>query len=84
MGHKYEGMTLTVLFDYEVAYVLWGLGRYEEALKVIENIQIPSYVKHPYDLSACYEAFAIRALHPFQMGNNEATCEDIVLSYHMV
>ncbi|MEX3622306.1 helix-turn-helix domain-containing protein [Viridibacillus arvi] len=84
VAKEFGEMTLTVLFDYEQAYSLWGLERYEDALKILKNLSIPDYVKHPYDLSACYQTYAIRALCNFHIGNKEDAFEDIIFSHQNI
>ena len=77
---KHNGFTLSPLFDQELAYSLWAQEKFKDALDLLVNLKIPEYVKHPLDLSACYEIFAIRALCHLELGNFEEAIEDIVFS----
>lgn len=77
---KHNGFTLSTLFDQELAYSLWAQEKFKDALDLLVNLKIPEYVKHPLDLSACYEIFAIRALCHLELENFEEALEDIVFS----
>lgn len=81
---KHNGFTLSTLFDQELAYSLWAQGKFISAVELLINLKIPEYVKHPLDLSACYEIFAIRALCHLELGNFEDALEDIVFSHQQM
>lgn len=49
-------------FHLEMGKSLYGLQRYEEALHTFEQVTIPSYTNHPFDLSIFYEKEAYEAL----------------------
>ncbi|WP_277584702.1 helix-turn-helix domain-containing protein [Psychrobacillus antarcticus] len=52
----------TPYFQLERAKTLYGLGRVEEALQKFDEVKIPDFVHHPFDLSIFYEKDAYIAL----------------------
>ena len=54
------------------------LGRYEEALTHLKDIEISSNNQHPIDLAIMYRAFAVRALCQFMLGDKENAKRDIL------
>lgn len=73
-------MSLSILYNQELAYSLWKQQLYTEALQQVEAYEIPSYVIHPLEQAACYEILAIRADCYYHLGNKEQAFEDIVHS----
>lgn len=79
-----QNMSLSILYNQELAYTLWEKGFYAEALQQIKEYAIPSYVIHPLELAAGYEILAIRAHCYYHLGNEEQAFEDIVYSRQQV
>ncbi|QBP40028.1 helix-turn-helix domain-containing protein [Paenisporosarcina antarctica] len=52
----------------EKGKALFGLGSVKEALALLEDYIVPSYLHHPYDLSISYEVHAYRALCYSRLG----------------
>ncbi|WP_342558265.1 helix-turn-helix transcriptional regulator [Metasolibacillus sp. FSL K6-0083] len=77
---KQEDLSLSILYNQELAYSLWKQQLYTEALQQVEAYEIPSYVIHPLEQAACYEILAIRADCYYHLGNKEQAFEDIVHS----
>ena len=48
---------------------LYGLGRYEEALNLLEQVVISEHLHHPFDLSIYYEKDAYAALCAVKLGD---------------
>ena len=59
---QFNTKLFTPYFQLERAKTLYGLGRYEEALKKLHEVKIPNVVHHPMDLSIFYEKDAYIAL----------------------
>ncbi|MEC1178397.1 hypothetical protein P9B03_07885 [Metasolibacillus meyeri] len=75
-----QDMSLSILYNQELAYTLWKKGLYAEALQQVKEYEIPSYVIHPLEQAAGYEIMAIRADCYYRLGNEEQAFEDIVYS----
>ncbi|WP_107839139.1 hypothetical protein [Metasolibacillus meyeri] len=75
-----QDMSLSILYNQELAYILWKKGLYAEALQHVEKYDIPSYVVHPLERAAGYEILAICAHCYYHIGNEEQAFEDIVYS----
>lgn len=58
-------------FMEEKGKALYGLGRYEEALTCFDQVKIPDYANHPFDLSILYEKDAYAALCHMALGNKQ-------------
>lgn len=58
-------------FIEEKGKALYGLGRYEEALACFDQVKIPDYANHPFDLSILYEKDAFAALCHVALGNQQ-------------
>ncbi|AZU60937.1 helix-turn-helix transcriptional regulator [Neobacillus mesonae] len=48
---------------------LFGMKSYQEALACFENVKIPAYAHHPYDLSLFYIKDSYKALCQIELGN---------------
>ncbi|WP_019240608.1 MULTISPECIES: helix-turn-helix domain-containing protein [Bacillus] len=73
-----------VYVQHEKSYALFHLGRFEEALEILQELKVPDFLHHPYDLSFCYQTFAIRALCYEKLGNHEKAMIDVTISYNHV
>lgn len=72
---------LEYLFDFivvEETYALWALGLYEEAINCSLNFSISPAINHPYDITAMYKCFAVRALCYLEIGDLESAKRDIL------
>lgn len=72
------GIFTNIFFNGEYAYAYYMLGRYEEALTHLKDIEISSNNQHPIDLAIMYRAFAVRALCQFMLGDKENAKRDIL------
>ncbi|WP_107840022.1 helix-turn-helix domain-containing protein [Metasolibacillus meyeri] len=75
-----QDISLSILYNQELAYTLWKKGLYAEALQQVKEYEIPPYVIHPLERAAGYEILAIRADCYYHLGNEEQAFEDIVYS----
>lgn len=55
----------------EKGKALYGLTRFKEALKFLEQVKIANYIHHPLDLSVFYEVDAYIARCHFALGHEE-------------
>lgn len=62
----------------EMAYSLWRLERYEEAIEAIKDLTVPAYLNHPIDLVFLFTGFAIRALSYHRLNKMEEAKRDIL------
>ncbi|MGY3714707.1 helix-turn-helix domain-containing protein [Sutcliffiella cohnii] len=56
----------------EKGKALYYLGRYDEAFAVLEQVKVPEYLHHPYDLAMFYILESFKGLIQLVLGNNEA------------
>ncbi|MGN1385097.1 MAG: helix-turn-helix domain-containing protein [Bacillus sp. (in: firmicutes)] len=81
---KEESLNFSLLFQFEKAYSLWALRRFEEALQLVQDLEIPNYIHHPYDLAIAYQIYAIRAICYEELGQHEKAMVEITLGYNLV
>lgn len=55
---------------------LFGLGKVDESIKLLEEYKVPPYLHHPYDLSMSYEVFSYRALCYVHLGEMDKALEE--------
>jgi len=53
----------------EKGKALYGIGQYNEAITLLEQVTIANYIHHPFDLSSLYEHDAYGALCHMELGN---------------
>jgi tetratricopeptide (TPR) repeat protein len=61
----------------EKGKVLYGLGKFEEAISCFEQVVIADYIHHPFDLSIFYEKDAYAALCHRALGDDAAAIRSI-------
>jgi transcriptional regulator with XRE-family HTH domain len=59
-------------FLLEKGRILFCLHRYQEALPYIDQVKVPAYAHHPFDLALFYMADSYKALCQLELGNPEA------------
>lgn len=62
-------------FLIEKGRALYNLGQFSEALHCLEQISIPSYIHHPFDLSIFYIADSYKALCYLEQNNLKAAIQ---------
>lgn len=56
----------------EKGKALFYLGKYEEAFNVLEQVEVPDYIHHPYDLAMFYILESYKGLIQLKLGHKEA------------
>ncbi|CAH2716813.1 hypothetical protein BACCIP111895_04001 [Neobacillus rhizosphaerae] len=57
------------LYLLEKGKALFGIGRFTEAIKCLEKVELPTYMHHPFDLSLFYVMDSYKALCYLELGN---------------
>lgn len=60
--YSFDESNTSYSFMEEKGKALYGLGKFEEALACFDEVEIPAYAHHPFDLSILYEKDAYAAL----------------------
>jgi tetratricopeptide (TPR) repeat protein len=68
----------------EKGKALFGLGSVKEALALLEDYIVPSYLHHPYDLSMAYEVHSYRALCYAHLGEKEKAFHEAKIGYDLI
>lgn len=80
-NHKNEDNNHYLL---EKGKAFFGLGLINEAIKLLEDCIVPTYLHHPYDLSMFYEVHSYRALCYESLGDMDKALQEAQIGAELI